>query len=47
MLADKQASLEKLEWEANVSSTKVEELRVDVACMGAEVSALMRRCSGK
>jgi len=42
MLAEKQAALEKLEWEANVSSTKVEELQVDVASMDAEVSALMK-----
>jgi hypothetical protein len=27
MLAEKQAALEKLEWEANVSNTKVEELK--------------------
>jgi hypothetical protein len=42
MLADKQASLEKLEWEAKVSSTKVEELEVDVASMDVEISALMK-----
>lgn len=42
MLAEKQAALEKLEWEAKVSSTKVEELQVDVTSMDAEVSALMK-----
>ncbi|KAK3130323.1 hypothetical protein QOZ80_6BG0491890 [Eleusine coracana subsp. coracana] len=42
MLAEKQAALEKLEWEANVSTTKVEELQVDVASMDVEVSALMK-----
>ncbi|ONM55712.1 movement protein binding protein 2C [Zea mays] len=42
MLAEKQAALEKLEWEANVSSTKVEELQADVASMDTEVSALMK-----
>ncbi|KAM0868660.1 hypothetical protein ACQ4PT_041176 [Festuca glaucescens] len=42
MLADKQAALEKLEWEAKVSSTKVEELEVDVASMDVEISALMK-----
>lgn len=42
MLAEKQAALEKLEWEANVSNTKVEELQVDVASMDVEVSALMK-----
>ncbi|KAG8049890.1 hypothetical protein GUJ93_ZPchr0009g2269 [Zizania palustris] len=41
-LAEKQAALEKLEWEAKVSSTKVEELQVDVASMDVEVSALMK-----
>jgi len=42
MLAEKQAALEKLEWEAKVSSTKVEELEVDVASMDVEISALMK-----
>jgi predicted nucleic acid-binding Zn-ribbon protein len=42
MLAEKQAALEKLEWEGNVLSTKVEELQVDVASMDVEVSALMK-----
>ncbi|XP_062193189.1 protein MICROTUBULE BINDING PROTEIN 2C-like [Phragmites australis] len=42
MLAEKQAALEKLEWEAKVSNTKVEELQVDVASMDVEVSALMK-----
>lgn len=42
MLAEKQAVLEKLEWEAKVSSTKVEELQVDVASMDVEISALMK-----
>ncbi|EEC84752.1 hypothetical protein OsI_31753 [Oryza sativa Indica Group] len=41
-LAEKQAALEKLEWEAKVSSTKVEELQVDVASMDVEISALMK-----
>ena len=34
--------MEKLEWEAKVSSTKVEELEVDVASMDVEISALMK-----
>lgn len=42
MLAEKQAALEKLEWEVKVSSTKVEELQVDVASMDVEISALMK-----
>ncbi|WVZ65289.1 hypothetical protein U9M48_014683 [Paspalum notatum var. saurae] len=42
MLAEKQAALEKLEWEAKVSNRKVEELQVDVASMDSEVSALMK-----
>uniref|UniRef100_A0A0D9XET9 Uncharacterized protein n=1 Tax=Leersia perrieri TaxID=77586 RepID=A0A0D9XET9_9ORYZ len=41
-LAEKQAALEKLEWEAKVSSTKVDELQVDVASMDVEISALMK-----
>lgn len=41
-MAEKQAALEKLEWEAKVSSTKVEELQVDVASMDVEISALMK-----
>ncbi|XP_062198469.1 protein MICROTUBULE BINDING PROTEIN 2C-like [Phragmites australis] len=42
MLAEKQAALEKLEWEAKVSNTKVEELQVNVASMDVEVSAFMK-----
>ncbi|CAM0951841.1 unnamed protein product [Alopecurus aequalis] len=42
ILAEKQAALEKLEWEAKMSSTKVEELEVDVASMDVEISALMK-----
>ncbi|OEL13358.1 hypothetical protein BAE44_0025624 [Dichanthelium oligosanthes] len=42
MLAEKQAAIEKLQWQAKVSDTKVEELQVDVASMDAEVSALMK-----
>ena len=42
MLAEKQAALEKLEWEAKMSSTKVDELEVDVASMDVEISALMK-----
>ncbi|KAE8809192.1 hypothetical protein D1007_14237 [Hordeum vulgare] len=46
MLAEKQAALEKLEWEAKMSSTKVEELKVDVASMDVEISALMKDTVG-
>ncbi|XP_039795602.1 protein MICROTUBULE BINDING PROTEIN 2C-like isoform X2 [Panicum virgatum] len=42
MLAEKQAAIEKLEWQAKVSNEKVEELQVDVASRDAEVSALMK-----
>ncbi|KAL5201499.1 hypothetical protein ABZP36_035853 [Zizania latifolia] len=41
-LAEKQAGLEKLEWEAKVSSTKVEELQVHVACMDVGISSLTK-----
>jgi hypothetical protein len=40
-LADKQAALEKLEWEGKISSMKVEELEGDVAHMSDEISVLM------
>ena len=42
MLAEKQAAIEKLEWQTKVANEKVEELQVDVASMDAEVSALMK-----
>ncbi|XP_008797601.2 protein MICROTUBULE BINDING PROTEIN 2C-like [Phoenix dactylifera] len=41
-LADKQAALEKLEWEARTSNTKIEELQGDLDSMGFEITALMR-----
>ncbi|KAJ1702412.1 hypothetical protein LUZ63_002191 [Rhynchospora breviuscula] len=40
-LADKQAALEKLEWEGRMSNMKVEELQGDVAHMSDEISVLM------
>ncbi|KAJ3677533.1 hypothetical protein LUZ60_003257 [Juncus effusus] len=40
-LADKQAALEKLEWEGKMSSIKVKELEGDVANMNDEISVLM------
>ncbi|KAJ6814318.1 uncharacterized protein M6B38_116215 [Iris pallida] len=42
MLADKQAALEKLQWEAKMSNRKVEELQDDVVSMELEVTALMQ-----
>ncbi|XP_073010704.1 protein MICROTUBULE BINDING PROTEIN 2C isoform X2 [Typha latifolia] len=42
MLADKQATLEKLEWEAKMSNRKIEELQEDVASMDFEITALMK-----
>ncbi|KAL6909635.1 hypothetical protein ACP4OV_001294 [Aristida adscensionis] len=41
MLADKQASLEKLEWEVKMSNKKVEDLQGDVSNMEFEISSLM------
>ncbi|AQK83797.1 movement protein binding protein 2C [Zea mays] len=41
MLADKQASVEKLEWEVKMSNKKVEDLQGDVSNMGFEISSLM------
>jgi predicted nucleic acid-binding Zn-ribbon protein len=41
MLADKQASLEKLEWEVKTSNKKVEDLQGDVSNMEFEISSLM------
>ncbi|KAL5651429.1 hypothetical protein ACJX0J_036887, partial [Zea mays] len=41
MLADKQASLEKLEWEVKMSNKKVEDLQGDMSNMGFEISSLM------
>ncbi|XP_010943295.1 protein MICROTUBULE BINDING PROTEIN 2C isoform X1 [Elaeis guineensis] len=40
MLADKQAALEKLNWEARMSSRKVEELQGNVVSMDLEIAAL-------
>ncbi|XP_062228683.1 protein MICROTUBULE BINDING PROTEIN 2C-like isoform X2 [Phragmites australis] len=41
MLADKQASVEKLEWEVKMSNKKVEDLQGDVSNMEFEISSLM------
>lgn len=41
MLADKQASLEKLEWEVKTSNKKVEDLQGDVSNMEFEIGSLM------
>lgn len=41
MLADKQASLEKLEWEVKTSNKKVEDLQGDMSNMEFEISSLM------
>ncbi|GJN29005.1 hypothetical protein PR202_gb17190 [Eleusine coracana subsp. coracana] len=41
ILADKQACLEKLEWEVNTSKKKVEDLLGDVSNMEFEISSLM------
>ncbi|XP_015693742.1 protein MICROTUBULE BINDING PROTEIN 2C [Oryza brachyantha] len=41
MLADKQASLEKLEWEVRTSNKKVEDLQGDVSNMEFEIGSLM------
>ena len=41
MLADKQASLEKLEWEVQMSNKKVEDLQGDMSNMEFEISSLM------
>lgn len=41
-LADKQAALEKLEWEANMSNRKVEELQENIVSTEFEVTALMQ-----
>ncbi|CAD6336909.1 unnamed protein product [Miscanthus lutarioriparius] len=41
MLADKQACLEKLEWEVKMSNKKVEDLQGDMSNMGFEISSLM------
>uniref|UniRef100_A0A6V7QQU7 Protein MICROTUBULE BINDING PROTEIN 2C n=1 Tax=Ananas comosus var. bracteatus TaxID=296719 RepID=A0A6V7QQU7_ANACO len=42
LLADKQAALEKLEWEAKMSNRKIEELQGDVDSMDFEITALMK-----
>lgn len=42
MLADKQAALEKLNWEARKSNRKVEELEGNVVSMDLEIAALMQ-----
>lgn len=41
MLADKQASLEKLEWEVKTSNKKVEDLQGDISNMEFEISSFM------
>lgn len=41
-LADKQAALEKLEWEAKMSNRKVEELQDEFVSMDLEITALMQ-----
>ena len=41
MLADKHASLEKLEWEVQMSNKKVEDLQGDMSNMEFEISSLM------
>nr|CAB3470318.1 unnamed protein product [Digitaria exilis] len=41
MLADKQASLEKLEWEVKTSNKKVEDLQGDMSNMEFEISSLI------
>ncbi|KAJ1259002.1 hypothetical protein BS78_10G119700 [Paspalum vaginatum] len=41
MLADKQACLEKLEWEVNMSNKKVEDLQGDISNMEFEMSSLI------
>ncbi|XP_020590445.1 uncharacterized protein LOC110031539 isoform X2 [Phalaenopsis equestris] len=40
-LADKQAALEKIEWEAEMSKKKLEELQVDAVSNELEISAMM------
>ncbi|GAB2270183.1 hypothetical protein Dimus_005087 [Dionaea muscipula] len=40
-LADKQAALEKLQWEASTSNQKVEKLQEEVGCMESQVSSYM------
>lgn len=42
MLADKQAALEKLNWEAKMSNRKVEELQGNVVSMDLEIAALVQ-----
>lgn len=42
MLADKQAALEKLNWEARMSNRKVEELQGNVVSMDLEIAAFMQ-----
>lgn len=46
MLADKQAALEKLRWEAMTSNTLAEKLQEDVNTMQAEMSSIMILCEG-
>lgn len=41
-LADQQAALEKLEWEAKTSNRKVEELQDEFISMDLEITALMQ-----
>lgn len=41
-LADKQAALEKLEWEAMTSNRKVEKLQEDLGSMKDEIAAFTR-----
>lgn len=46
MLADKQADLEKLKWEAMTSNTRAEKLQENVNTMQAEMSSIMILCEG-
>lgn len=46
VLADKQAALEKLRWEAMTSKTLAEKLQEDVNTMQAEMSSIMILCEG-
>lgn len=45
-LADKQAALERLQWEAMTSSTQVEKLQENVNTMQAEMSSFTLLCEG-
>lgn len=42
VLAEKQAALEKLEWEVKASNSKIEELEESMGLMEFEISSLMK-----